>query len=71
VWRCVVRRLLRRCLILYLVAVFVWFISKDQFQSITDSINDLYVSIADPEAWVFWWFWFYHIACRHFFVICY
>jgi len=26
---------------------------------------------ADPEAWVFWWFRFDHIICRHFAVVCY
>ena len=27
---------------------------KDSSQSITDSINDLDINIADPEVWVFW-----------------
>ena len=31
--------------------VFVWFILKYQLQTITNSINDLGVSVADPEAW--------------------
>jgi len=31
----------------------------------------LYVNIVDPEAWVFWWFRFYHIIYRHFVVVCY
>jgi len=35
------------------------------------TINDLGVNIADPEAWVFWWFRFYHIICRHFALVCY
>jgi len=34
---------------------------KDQLQSITDSINDFDVNVADPEKWVLWWFRFYHI----------
>jgi len=42
---------------------------KDQLQTITNSINDLGDNVADPEAWVFWWFKFYHIICRHF-VVC-
>jgi len=44
---------------------------KDQLQSITYSINDLDVNVADPEAKVFWWFRFYYIICRHFAVVCY
>ncbi|AES71539.1 transmembrane protein, putative [Medicago truncatula] len=38
-----------RCLISCLVAVFVWFILKDQLQSITYSINDLDINVADPK----------------------
>jgi len=48
--RCIVRRLVWGCLISRLVAVFVWFILKDQIQSITNSIDDLDANIADPEA---------------------
>jgi len=44
---------------------------KDQLQSITNSINGLGVKVADSEAWVFSWFRFYHILCRHFSVVCY
>ena len=47
VWLCVVSRLVRRCLISQLVAVFVcpyWNINFSQ--SITDSINDLDVNVA-------------------------
>jgi len=70
--RCVVRRLVRRCLISRRVAVFVCSYWKISFsQSITDSINDLDVNVANLEAWVFWWFWFDHIICRHFAVVCY
>jgi hypothetical protein len=39
--RCVGRRLVRRYLIFCIVAVFIWFFSKDYLQSITYSINDL------------------------------
>jgi len=67
---CVVRRLVRRCLIMCLVVVFVWFILKDQLH-ITNSINDLNVNVADLEAWVFRWFRFYHIIYMHLFVVCY
>jgi len=68
---CVVRRLVRRCFVLRLFAVFVWFILKNQLQSITDSIDDLDANVSDPEEWVFWWFRFHHIFCRHFAIICY
>jgi len=68
--RCVVHRLVRR-LIWRLVAVFVWFLLKDQLQSITDSINDLGINVADPKACVFQWLRIYHIICRHFAVVCY
>jgi len=44
---------------------------KDRHQSITNSINDLSVKVADPETWIFRWFRFYHIICRHFAVVCY
>jgi len=44
---------------------------KDQLQSITDSMDDLDVNVADPEAWLFWWFRFHYIFCRHFAIICY
>jgi len=44
---------------------------NDQLQSITYSINDLDVNVADPKTWVFWWFRFYHIVCRHFAGVCY
>jgi len=30
---------MRRCMVSRLVAVFAWFLLKDQFQSITDSIK--------------------------------
>jgi len=53
---CVVRRLLRRCLILRLVVVFILFLLTDQLQSITDSINNLGVNVAYLKIWVFWWF---------------
>jgi len=72
VQRCVVRRLVRRCLISRLVVVFVCSYWKISFsQSITNSINDLDVNVADPKAWVFWWFRFDHIICRRFAVVCY
>jgi len=29
------------------------------------------VNVADLEGWVFWWFRFDHIICRHFAVVCY
>jgi len=38
-------------------------------QSITNSINDLDVNVADPEAWVFWWFRFDHIICMSLYAI--
>jgi len=44
---------------------------KDLHQSITNSINDLGVNVADPEVWVFRLLRFYHIICRHFAVVCY
>ena len=64
VWvqRCVVRRLVRRCVISRLVAVFVWFLLKVQLQTITDPINDSGINVANPKAWVFWWFRFYHLS---------
>jgi len=68
--RCVVRRPVWR-LILRLVVMFVFFISKDKLQSITYSINDLSVDVADPKTWVFRWLRIYHIICRHFVVVCY
>jgi len=34
---------------------------KDRHQSIINSINDLGVNVADPEAWVFRWSRSYHI----------
>jgi hypothetical protein len=43
----VVRRLVERCLILGLVAVFIWFMLKDWFQS--NSINDFGVNVANLE----------------------
>jgi len=36
-------------LISRLVAVSIWFILKDQLQSVTNSINDLDVNDADPK----------------------
>jgi len=45
VWWFVVRRLVRRCLISRLLAVFIWFILKINY-----SIKDLGVNVADPEA---------------------
>jgi len=69
--RCVVCRHVQHCLILRLIAVLVWFILKDQLQSITYSIDDLDVNVADPEAWVFRWFRFYHIVYRYFADVCY
>jgi len=45
VWWFVVRRLVRRCLISRLLAVFIWFILKIDY-----SIKDLGVNVADPEA---------------------
>jgi len=65
VQRCVVRRSVWH-LISRLVAVFIWFLLKDQLQSITDLINDLCVVVADPEACVFWWLKIYQIIYRHF-----
>jgi len=50
--RCVVRRLVRR-LISRLVTVFVYFLLKDLYQSITNSTNDLGINVADPKAWYF------------------
>jgi len=48
--RCVVRRLVWRCLISRRVAVFVCSYWKISFsQSITDSINDLDVNVANPK----------------------
>jgi len=44
---------------------------KDRHQSITNSINDLGVNVVDPETWIYRWFRFYHIICRHFAVVCY
>ena len=44
-WWFVVRRLVRRCLISRLLAVFVWFILKIDYL-----IKDLGVNVADPEA---------------------
>ena len=44
-WWFVVRRLVRRCLISRLLAVFIWFILKINY-----SIKDLGVNVADPEA---------------------
>jgi len=44
VWSFVVRRLVRRCLISCLLAVFIWFILKINY-----SIKDLGVNVADPE----------------------
>nr|ABD28643.2 hypothetical protein MtrDRAFT_AC149130g43v2 [Medicago truncatula] len=38
------------CLISCPVAVFVWFLLKDQNQSVTDSINDFGVKVADSKA---------------------
>jgi len=46
--RCVVRRLVHR-LISRLISVFVWFLLKDQLQSIIDSINDLTLQIRKHE----------------------
>jgi len=40
-------------------------------RSITNSINDLGVHVADPEAWVFRWLRFYHTICRYFAIVCY
>ena len=37
-------------LIFVFVAMFIWFLLGDRLQLITDSINDLGVDIADPEA---------------------
>jgi len=51
---CVVCRLVRRYLILRLIVVFVWFLLKNRFQSITYSINNLGVNITNSEARVFW-----------------
>jgi len=45
VWWFVVRRLVRRCSISRLLAVFIWFILKINY-----SIKDLGVNVADPEA---------------------
>lgn len=42
---CVIRRLVRRCLILLLVVVFDWFLLKYRFQSIIYSTNDLGVTL--------------------------
>jgi len=36
---------------------------KDLHQSITNSINDLGINVADPEVWVTRWLRFYHIIC--------
>ena len=44
-WWFVIRRLVRRCLISRLLAVFIWFILK-----IDCSIKDLGVNVADPKA---------------------
>jgi len=73
VWvrRCSVHHLVRRCLISHFVAVFVWFLLKDHLKSITCSISDLSVNVADTKAWVLCWFRFYHIICWHFALICY
>ncbi|KEH37442.1 transmembrane protein, putative [Medicago truncatula] len=40
------------CLISCPVAVFVWFLLKDQNQSVTDSINDFGVKVADSKAFI-------------------
>jgi hypothetical protein len=37
-------------LIFRLIVVFISFILKDQLQSVADSINDLDINVADPEA---------------------
>jgi len=33
--------------------MFIWFVLKDQLQSITYSINDLDANVADPKAWYY------------------
>jgi len=53
-------------LILRFVAVFIWFILKDQLQSITYLINNLGVDVANPKACVFRWLRIYHMMCCEF-----
>jgi len=67
----VVRRLVCRCLITRLVAMFIWFRLKDQLQSITYSINDLDVNVVDRKHEYSGWFRFYHVICSHFAIVCY
>jgi hypothetical protein len=50
--RCVGRRLVQRYLISRIIAMFIWFFSKDYLRSITNSINDLGINVADPKAWI-------------------
>jgi hypothetical protein len=49
-----VRRWIGRRLVRRIVAVFILFFSKNYLQSITDSINDFGINVADLEAWMFW-----------------
>jgi hypothetical protein len=37
----------------FLEGFYVFLFSKDYFQSITNSVNDLDINVADPEAWIF------------------